>query len=151
MSLSVVVVATGSAPQAQRAAHKLASCDLASQLILVSQDPDSVFAATVTSTGAELVVAPAGCTRAEMCDLGMSRAVGAIVAVRDDTDVGDASWLDVYRALLPSKVSASVVETVVMDSQVAAPHAVLADSSAGTFAALESRARVASIEMAAAV
>lgn len=150
VSLSVVVVATGSALQAQRAAQALVSSDLATQFILVSRDPDPAFAATMSRTGAEFVVAPAGCTRAEMCDLGMSRAVGAIVAVRDDVDVGDAAWLDVYRTLLAGRMPATVVETVVMDSQVAT-RTVLADSSAGAYATLESRARVAAIEMAAAV
>lgn len=154
-SLSVVVVSSGSALVAQRAtqALKSASQGFTAQFILVSQDEDPCFVSTVERTGAEFVVAPPGCTRAEMCDLGMSRASGSIVAVRDDVAVGDARWLETYRAVLPPHDAATPqslpIESVVMDTLVAG-RVGLADG-APSFATLESKARAAAIEMAAAV
>ena len=101
-------------------------------------------------TGAEFVLAPAGSTRAEMCDLGMCRANGAIVAVRDDVTVGDGRWLDTYRSVLPRRETATFpAEVVVMDTLVAAG-GTRADSSAA-FATNEKTARAATIEMAAAL
>lgn len=154
-SLSVVIVATGSALVAQRAtqALKSASRDLVAQFILVSQDEDPAFVSTVECTGAEFVAAPTGCTRAEMCDLGMSRASGSIVAVRDDVAVGDARWLDTYRAVLPKRDATAPlsppIESLVMDT-LAAARPVLADVPA-SFAVLETKTRAATIEMSAAV
>ena len=134
-------------------ALKSASQDLPAQLILVSQAEDANFVGVVERTGAEFVVAPTGCTRAEMCDLGMSRASGLIVAVRDDVAVGDAGWLHTYRALLPMR-DATVpvsppVESLLLDTQVVG-RAELADGAAA-FPTLEGNARAAAIEMAAAV
>jgi hypothetical protein len=153
-SLSVVVVSSGSALVAQRAtqALKSASQGFTAQFILVSQDEDPC-SCPGRARGAEFVVAPPGCTRAEMCDLGMSRASGSIVAVRDDVAVGDARWLATYRAVLPPHDAApplsSPIESVVMDTLVAG-RVGLADG-APSFATLESKARAAAIEMAAAV
>lgn len=98
--------------------------------------------------GAEFVVAPVGSSRAEMCDLGMTRVHGSIVAVRDDVTIGDAAWLDAYRAVLPRREAAAPLESVVMDTQVAV-RVGRADGNA-RFAALEKSAHAA-IEMAAAV
>jgi len=154
-TLSVVVVSSGSAVVAQRAAQALrsASREFMAQFILVSQDEDPAFVSTVECTGAEFVAAPPGSTRAEMCDLGMSRASGTIVAVRDDVAVGDARWLDTFRAVLPrrdAKAPLSLpIESLVMDTLVAG-RAGLADR-APSFATLETKARAATIEMAAAV
>jgi hypothetical protein len=154
-SLSVVVVASGSALVAQRATQALKSVsqDLVAQFIVVSQDEDPAFVSTVERTGAEFVAAPPGCTRAEMCDLGMSHASGSIVAVRDDVAVGDARWLDTYRAVLPMRDATPAqslpIESVVMNTLVAGP-AGLADGAA-SFATLETKARTATIEMAAAI
>lgn len=154
-SLSVVVVSSGSALVAQRAAQalKTASRDLNTQLIVVSQNDDPALATCVEHVGAEFVVAPVGSSRAEMCDLGMTRVNGSIVAVRDDVAIGDATWLDAYRAVVPRREAAAPtvapLESVVMDTQVAG-RAGRADGSA-SFAALETTARAASIEMAAAV
>lgn len=140
---------------AQRAAQALnrASREFTAQLILVSQVEDPAFAATVERSGAEFVAAPPGSTRAQMCDLGMSRANGSIVAVRDDVAVGDARWLETYRSVLPARSAVAQVsapmESVVLDSM-AAGRAVLADS-APPVVTLESAALTASIEMAAAV
>ncbi|HEY5546596.1 MAG TPA: hypothetical protein VIK50_11140 [Gemmatimonadaceae bacterium] len=148
-------MSSGSALVAQRAtqALKSASQGLTAQFILVSQDEDPSFVSTVERTGAEFVAAPPGCTRAEMCDLGMSRANGSIVAVRDDVAIGDARWLDTYRAVLPMREAATPlstpIESVVMDTLVAA-RAGLADA-APAFTTLERKARAATIEMAAAV
>jgi hypothetical protein len=152
----VVVVSSGSTVVAQRAAQALrsASRDFAAQLIVVSQVEDPGFASTVERSGVEFVAAPPGSTRAEMCDLGMSRASGAIVAVRDDVAVGDARWLDTYRSVLPirevSLSTSTIAESVVMDTMVAG-HVGPADSTQKTVGSLDTRARVASIEMAAAV
>ena len=152
-SLSVVVVASGSSLSAQQATQALmcASRGLIAQFILVSQDEDPAFVSTVERTGAEFVAAPPGCTRAEMCDLGMSRASGSIVAVRDDVGVGDARWLDTYRSMLPMRDAAAPlsppIESVVMDTLVAG-RAGLADASFGTH---QKKAQAAGIEMAAAV
>ena len=151
-SLSVVIVSSGSAAESQRAAQVLrtASRDFSAQLILVSQNGDPGLASTVEMTGAEFVLAPSGSTRAEMCDLGMCRASGAIVAVRDDVLVGDGRWLDPYRAVLPRRESVTLpIEVVVMDTMVAA--AVARVDAVAPFAAAEKTARAATIEMAAAI
>src|SRR5688500_14025609 len=89
-SLSVVVVASGPAMMARRATQALsrAQVDFAAQVILVSQDHNPALATLVERAGVEFVAAPAGSTRAEMCDLGMKRATGTIVALRDDAAVG---------------------------------------------------------------
>jgi len=130
-SLSVVVVATGSSMMAQRATQALtsASRDFPAQFIVVARNSDPAFASVVERNGAEFVAAPSGCSRAEMCDLGMSRVLGTIVAVRDDISVGDAGWLDAYRRLLPKRevACAAPIESVVMDTQIAS-RAVLADA-----------------------
>lgn len=151
-SLSVVVVSSGSVTVAQHAAQmlKAASADLEAQFILVAHADDPAFAISVELTGAEFVAAPAGCSRAEMCDLGMMRANGTIVAVRDDVAIGDASWLDVYRRVVSARevaLAPAPVESVVMDTLVAGRVA-LADAVA--FSTLGTRGD-SSIEMAAAV
>jgi hypothetical protein len=132
-SLSVLVVSAGSSATAQFAVQALRSAghDLCAQVIVVSQDHSPNVAIAFERSGAEFVAAPRGCTRAEMCDLGMSRAQGAIIAVRDDVSVGDAAWLDVFRKVLPKREEAPVehFESVVMDTFVAS-RTVLADSPA---------------------
>ena len=152
-SLSVVVVSSGSLVMAQRAtqALKSASHDLPAQFIVVGQDHDSNLAKAVERAGAEFVAAPRGCSRAEMCDLGMSRVQGTIVAVRDDISVGDAGWIDAFRTILPKYEVPAVdaFESVVMDTLVASRVA-LADSPPARDT-LESRVDNSSIEMAAAV
>lgn len=151
-SLSVVVVSRGSSHESQRAAQalKTASSDLSAQLILVSANSDPVLATNIEGSGAEFVAAPVGSTRAEMCDLGMRRAVGTIVAVRDDIAIGDASWLDAYRKVVPRRVPAPApMESVVMDTQVP-ERAPLADVWVAA-AVLESSEGSGSIEMAAAI
>jgi hypothetical protein len=147
------VVSTGSARTTERAAQTVqaASRDLAAQCIVVARTHDPAFAMAVQRNGAEFVEAPLGCSRAEMCDLGMSRANGTIVAVRDDVRVGDAGWLDAYRTVLPKRevLSSAPIESVVMDTLIAS-RASLADSPA----VLESRESGSSdhtIEMAEAV
>ena len=87
-----------------------------------------------------------------MCDLGMSRTSGTIVAVRDDSSVGDAEWLDAYRLVLPKReVSQPTVpvETVVLETMVAA-RANRADGPAA-LETTESGASGSSIELAEAV
>jgi hypothetical protein len=149
------VVSLGSTGVAERAAQALisASRDFAAQLIVVSRDKDPGFASIVERSGAEFVAAPPGSTRAEMCDLGMSRASGAIVAVRDDVAVGDARWLDTYRRVLPPRevpqATSMIAESVVMETMVAG-HIGVADG-AEAVGSLDTRVRAASIEMAAAV
>lgn len=119
-SLSVVVLSTGTSTDTDRATQTLgrASQDLGAQLIVVSRDTGPALARTVERSGAEFVAAPSGCTRAEMCDLGMRRALGSIVVVRDDAAVSDAAWLDAYRAVLGhGKAPArSAAEAVVLDT-----------------------------------
>ena len=154
-TLSVVVVSSGSAAVAQHAAQALksASRDFTAQLIVVSQNNDPAFASNVERSGVEFVAAPPGSTRAEMCDLGMSRASGAIIAVRDDLAVGDARWLDTYRRVLPlrevSLSTSTITESVVIDTMKAG-HGGMADS-VQPLGSVETRIRAASIEMAAAV
>ena len=153
-SLSVVVVSSGPSHLAQQATNtlQLASADFGAQLIVVSQDNDPAFATSVARSGAELVVAPAGCSRAEMCDLGMKRVHGSIVAVRDDVTVGDAKWLAAYRAVLPRReapVEAAPRESVVMNTTMTRKVA-LADAPA-SFSVLDSMPEAASIEMASAL
>jgi hypothetical protein len=147
-----VIVSSGSATESQRAAQVLttASRDFSAQLILVSENGDPKLASTVEMTGAEFVLAPKGSTRAEMCDLGMCRANGAIVAVRDDVTVGDGRWLETYRAVLPRHETVAMpTESVVMDTLVAGA-ATRADAPA-PFPTIESTARPATIGMAAAL
>ena len=121
-SLSVVVLSMGTPTDTRRATHTLglASRDLGAQLIVVSHRSDPALARTLESTGAELVVAPPGSSRAEMCDIGMHHARGSIVVVRDDAAVSDAKWLDTFRAVLTRREvrAPSTVEAVAMDSQV---------------------------------
>ena len=151
-SLSVVIVSSGSATESQRAAQvlKSASRDFSAQFILVSQNGDPGLASTVEMAGAEFVLAPQGSTRAEMCDLGMCRANGAIVAVRDDVTVGDGRWLESYRAVLPCREAVTMpTESVVMDTLVAGA-STRADVPT-PFATIEKTARPATIGMAAAL
>ena len=151
-SLSVVVVSSGSPIVAQKAAQALksASRGIVAQFIVVSQEEDPALASTVERAGAEFVRAPKGSSRALMCDLGMSQATGVIVAVRDDDAVGDAAWLNTYRAILPRTQVTPVTssESLVLDSMVAVT-AELADVAAPK--ASEARPAPASIEIAAAV
>jgi hypothetical protein len=147
------VVSTGSARTTERATQVLrsASRDLAAQFIVVARSHDPAFAVAVERHGAEFIEAPTGSSRAEMCDLGMSRACGTIVAVRDDVRVGDAGWLDAYRRIVP-KVEINPIapiETVVMESMVAS-RARLADD-VGAREAVESDNRDLPVEMAQAV
>ena len=140
---------------AQRAAQALKSAcrDFTTQLIVVSQNEDPSLPLTLEKSGAEFVAAPPGSTRAEMCDLGMGCATGSIVAVRDDSAVGDAHWLDTYRAVLPrhenTAPQSTPIESVVMDTLVARRVA-MADN-AESSSMMETKVRVAAIEMAAAV
>ena len=128
---------------------KTASHGFSAQFIVVSQNGDPSLASIVEKTGAEFILAPSGSTRAEMCDLGMSRASGAIVAVRDDVLVGDGRWLDSYRAVLPHREQMPApVETLVLDTMVAAGGARV---DGATPFALEKTVRPATIEMAAAL
>jgi hypothetical protein len=131
-SLSVVVVSSGSSATAQFAVQALRSAahDLCAQVIVVSQDHNPSVATSFERNGAEFVPAPRGSTRAEMCDLGMSRAEGAIIAVRDDVSVGDAGWMDAFRKVLPRREEAPVAtfESVVMDTTFVASRGMLADS-----------------------
>jgi len=150
-SLSVVVVCSGSAITSQKAAQALrrASHNVAAQFIVVSREEDPSLASTVERTGAEFVKAPVGSSRAQMCDLGMSRATGSIVAVRDDVAVGNARWLDTYLAVLPrAEVTLTVpVESLLMDTLVAG--SVIRADSAQPYATLDKRAGMAAGESAA--
>jgi hypothetical protein len=122
-SLSVVVLSVGTPSDTHRATEtlSLASRDLGAQLIVVSHNDGPALASTVENSGAEFVFAPPGSTRAEMCDLGMRHAMGAIVVVKDDAAVSDAKWLDAYRAVLGHHKAPAplAVESVVMDTLVA--------------------------------
>jgi hypothetical protein len=93
------------------------------QVIVVSHgEPDHTLSTLLRRDGAELVIAPATSTRAEMCDLAMQHAVGAIVTMRESALVGDAGWLEVFRELIPARESLARVERerVVMDSSMVA-------------------------------
>ena len=152
-TLSVVIVSTGPAVVTQHAAQSLndASRDFTTQLIVVSRNADPRFASKLEATGAEFIAAPPGSTRAEMCDLGMSCATGSIVAVRDDVAVGDARWIDTYRAVLPARtetVPSLRLEVVVMDTLVARRAAIGDTASSSMTSAPKEHA--AAIEMAAA-
>ena len=151
-SLSVVVVCSGSAITAQKAAQALrrASHQVVAQCIVVSREEDPSLASTVERTGAEFVKAPVGSSRAQMCDLGMSRATGSIVAVRDDVAVGDARWLETYLAVLPrAEVTLTLpAESLVMDTTLVAGSVLRADS-AQHYAKLDKRAGTAAVESAA--
>jgi hypothetical protein len=152
-SLSVVVVSSGSLKDGQNAAVALsgASRDVVAQLIFVSRNTDPGFVAAVERNGGEFIAAPAGSSRAEMCDLGMRQARGTIVAVRDDVAVGDAQWMNAYRRVIPSREVARPVqaESVVMDTLVAS-RAPLADLP-GSRQSAEVRPRNDAGELAAAV
>jgi hypothetical protein len=151
-TLSVVVVSTGTPDDTHRASETLgvASRDLGAQLIVVGA---SKLAKSVERCGAEFVVAPAGSTRAEMCDLGMRHAFGTIVVVRDDSAVSDARWLDAYRSVLPRRETPvrAPAESVVMDTMMPGRTG-LADGGV-TFPSLDPRGggNGASVEMASAL
>ena len=155
-SLSVVVVASpGVAAIDVARCLSVATRELGAQLILVGQGNEPAPRAT---DSAVYVRAPEGSSRAEMCDMGMRRASGAIVAVRDAADVGDGRWLDAYRSVLPAarKGAAAPVELLVMDSMDARRAVPAADGPAPYAApaaspAADARALTAAIEMAAAV
>jgi hypothetical protein len=125
-TLSIVVVASGSSDARYRAAQALiqTSSSYSAQVIVVSPgEPDHALQSLLNRGGAEYVSAPSGCSRAEMCDLGMGQVTGSIVAVRDDSEVGDGAWLGAFRRLIPDAGSSrdraiAVGETVVMDSMV---------------------------------
>ena len=121
-SLSVVVVtSSGSRNSGSEAAHALrsASRDMPAQLIFVAREADPGFVSLVERSGGEFVKAPSGSTRAEMCDLGMKAARGAIVAVRDDDAVGNADWMSAYRGVIPAREAPRApAESVVMDTLV---------------------------------
>lgn len=143
-------MATGQT-SARRATLALSAAaqDLNAQFIVVAQGRDPGFVKAIEDEGAEFVSAPSGCSRAEMCDLGMTRVSGTIVAVRDDVSVGNAAWIDAYRRVLPKRelTREPALEAVVMDTQLTA-RAQLADRPA-TLEALEVGGS--SIEIAAAV
>ena len=132
------------------AALRRASHQVVAQFIVVSREEDPSLASTVERTGAEFVKAPVSSSRAQMCDLGMSRATGSIVAVRDDVAVGDARWLDTYLAVLPrAEVTLTVpAESLVMDTTLIAGSVLRADS-AQHYAKLDKRAGTAAVESAA--
>lgn len=130
-SLSIVVVSAGSSESRYRAVRVLmdTSANLAAQVIVVSRsEPDQALNSLLSRGVAQFVGAPAGCTRAEMCDLGMSQVTGTIVAVRDEADIGDAGWLRVFQRVVPSVTTESVLhdraiavggETVILDTMMA--------------------------------
>jgi hypothetical protein len=123
-SLSVVVLSNGSPAATLRAASAVCDrcADLTAQLIVVSHgEPDHTLSSLLRRNGADLVAAPATSTRAEMCDLAMHHATGAIVTVREAADVGDGRWLDVFRTVVPSREIQPLLvrEKVVLDTMVA--------------------------------
>lgn len=112
-TLSIVMVAAGSNDARVRACRALldSSAPFDAQVIVVARgEPDSALLALANRGGAEVVRAPDGSTRAEMCDLGMKQVTGSIVAVRDDVDVGDASWLAAFSRIVPMQSPAPRVE-----------------------------------------
>lgn len=123
-SLSVVVLSNGSPAATLRAADAVTQrcANMKAQVIVVSHgEPDHTLSTLLRRHGADLVTAPATSTRAEMCDLAMQRAVGAIVTMRESALVGDAAWLEVFRGVVPERefLVQSPRETVVLDSMVA--------------------------------
>lgn len=147
-SLSVVVLSSPAVSTAEVGRTlRRASDDLSVQFVLVSPQAEPSWT-TLLGDSAELVRAPFGSTRAEMCDLGMSKATGSIVAVRDAADVGDATWIAAFRSVVPRRSEVPLpAEAVVMDSMM--PHrATLADVARPR--ELDGRPAVAAIEMAAA-
>lgn len=127
-SLSVVVLASPGIPSTDVARRlRSATSELDAQLIMVSQHAEPGWQSTLADHG-ELVRAPSGSTRAEMCDLGMALASGTIVAVKDASDVGDGRWIDAFRAILPRQVhEAELTDVAVMDTMAGA-RSVLADA-----------------------
>jgi hypothetical protein len=123
-TLSVVVLSNGSPAATLRAASAVSDkcAHLTAQVIVVAHgEPDHTLSSVLRRQGALLIAAEATSTRAEMCDLALQCATGAIVCVRNAADVGDAHWLDVFRTVVPRvEVAPHLMrETVVMDSMVA--------------------------------
>lgn len=120
------------------------------QLLVVTRgplEPDTVR--LLKSRDARVVEAPADFSRAAMCDLGMRLASGAIVAVRDDVDVGDARWLDAYQNVLRTPAPIAVPASTMVDSLVGG-QVILADVARPAAPVTPApRVGVAAIEMAA--
>lgn len=122
-TLSVVMTSSrrgGTTLQAARVLAERCPTMQAQLIVVASGGVEPATSTLLESVGATIVVAPASCTRAEMCDLGMKRASGSIVAVRDDADVGDGQWLDAYARILPcveSPVVAREPERTVLETQ----------------------------------
>lgn len=126
-TLSIVVVSAGSPDVGLRATRVLANAVAsgAAQVVFVHQgDTDPNALAAVRRRGIVTVAAAPGCTRAEMCDLGVQHVTGTIVTVRDAIDVGNAMWLSAFETLIPSLADRHLVgeqaiavgERVVMDT-----------------------------------
>lgn len=66
--------------------------------LVVAQTEDGTTSATILRDHpkASIVRAPKGASRAQLCDVGMAAATGDIVALRDDSAVRDAGWLDSF-------------------------------------------------------
>ena len=97
--LSVVLLSTGSLQELETAVSVLANrlYRFGAQLVVVRADGDlSELEALVEYPFVTFVSAPAGASRPQLCDLGMTRASGDIVALRETRSVRDGSWLDSF-------------------------------------------------------
>lgn len=109
-SLSVVLMSNASASPVLAVSTIHETCArFDAQVILVTQSVlDSRTLRRMKELGVDVVQAGISAGRAEMCDLGMSRVTGSIVAVRDVADVGDATFLNAFLPVVP-QVDALVV------------------------------------------
>lgn len=98
-TLSVVVLSTGSRSDLERAIQVITPSvrRYGAQLIVARAD-DGLPSAPVLREHpkAAFVRVPKGASRSQLCDAGMAAATGDIVALRDDSAVSGADWLDSF-------------------------------------------------------
>jgi hypothetical protein len=98
--LTVVLLSTGSLQELESSVSAITSrlSRFGAQLVIVRAGDSADLEAVVEYPFTAFVTAPEGTTRAQLCDLGMSRANGDIIALRDAANVRDGSWLDSFSA-----------------------------------------------------
>lgn len=118
--LSVVLLSTGSLPELEAAVASLSSRlhRFDAQLVVVRPGAESAeLEGLLEYPRATFVTAPAGASRSQLCDLGMTRASGDIVALREARNVRDGEWLDSFSSTVPvaDRVSDQISERVVVN------------------------------------
>ena len=99
--LSVVLISLGSRAELERAVRVIADSvrQCAAQLVVVRRTPEPTLEFVLSDFGrVDLIRAADGCSRAELCELGMSAAYGDVVFLREDTALRDTKWLEAFQS-----------------------------------------------------